>query len=216
MLLAIDGSNLIHRAWFASPKGFMTLFTTWVGNLQKRYDPTVMEVCVDSATCFRRDLDPNYKQGRAEKDSMLAAWLDAHRKTWPSPEGYEADDLIATLVHRHGGPAVIVSGDLDLAALVTHDVSLVRPPDWWKRMTPDDVYEKVGVWPDQVAAYKSLAGDTSDKIKGVEGFGPVKARKLLETYGTFEGVLVTLTPAQQEQARAAHELVRLREDAPLP
>lgn len=219
-VLAIDCSNLGHRAYFANSQRFERLFMDWVDKLKTLYaveQKAEVLIAFDSAVCVRRELYPAYKAGRSEKHPDLAAWLEKMRGLYPAPDGFEADDLIASRVARVGDTdqAVMVSGDLDLCALVAWNVRLVRPPAWSEPWGPDDVYGKFGVWPDQVPAYKALCGDGSDNIKGVAGIGPVKAKSLLETHGTFEGVLTALTPDQQGQARLAYELVRLKEDAPL-
>lgn len=215
LLLAVDATNLAHRAYFAAPGGHATLFSSWLGKLTALHRPDETYLAVDAPTCFRRALDPAYKAGRAEKANDLVCYLDALRSLHPCPDGFEADDLIATRVARHDGLAVVVSGDLDLCAVVSGRVRLVRPPAWETTLGPEEVYGILGVWPDQVCAYKAIRGDASDNVPGVRGIGPVKARRLLETHGTFEGVLLALTPAQQEEAQAAWRLVALRDDAPI-
>jgi DNA polymerase-1 len=202
----------MHRAFYASPHDYRSLAASWVDTLVRLHRPAEVFLAIDSARSFRRDFDPSYKAGRNPKPTALTEWLDQERETMKPPDGYEADDLIAARIHRHDGEAIVVSGDLDLCAVVNGRVSLVRPPDWGTALGPEDVYRKLGVYPDQVCAYKSLAGDTSDNIRGASGIGPVKARKLLATYGTFEGVLPNLTESQQEEAKAAWKLVALRTD----
>ncbi len=213
LLLAIDASNLAHRAYFADPACHQSMYSSWIEKLHNLHSPDEVYIAVDSTSLFRRDIYPAYKDGRVGKSAELIGFLASLRESYPPPAGFEADDVIASAVKRHYGEAIVVSSDLDLCATVSGRVSLVRPPDWATRLGPEDVYAKLGCWPDQVAAYKALRGDPSDNIKGVAGIGEKKARKLLETYGTFEGVLSVLPPEQQEEARFAMSLVALRDDA---
>ena len=105
-------------------------------------------------------------------------------------ERFEADDLIGTLARywqQRGHPIVVVSGDKDLTQLLTTRDS------WWdfarnKRYDSDAVYEKFGVYPEQIADYLALTGDAVDNIPGVPGVGPKTAAALLTHFGTLEAL----------------------------
>lgn len=215
MLLLLDGTNLVYRAFYASPQLYGGLLASWIAALNAAHRPDETFVALDAGRSFRHDLSPDYKAGRSPKPEELRAYLAAMQSIYAAHDGFEADDLIASRLARHDGPAVIVSGDLDMCALVTARVRLVRPPKWKDVLGPDEVFDLMGVWPDQVTAYKSIRGDVSDNVPGVRGLGAVKTRRLLATHGTFEGVLAALSPQQQAEARTAWSLVALRTDAPV-
>lgn len=222
--LLIDGTNLAHRAYHAAPTAPESMFKTWVERVTSlhalchdRKTPTRW-IAFDAPACFRKALDPSYKAKRGDRDPAITAWLARAQTLYQESlcvPGYEADDLLATLCK--GRSAWVVTGDRDAYALVSHRVVVIRPPQWERLIDCDAVYREMGVWPDQVPAFKALAGDASDNIAGAPGIGPVKARRLLESYGTLDGVLACdqLTEAQKEGALRARDLVALRDNVPV-
>ena len=135
--------------------------------------------------------------------------------------GVEADDLIATAVHRlaaAGDECIIVSADKDFGQCVGGPVLQLAPPPTanpalgWRRLDAAGVEEKFGVPPALIADYLALVGDASDNIPGLKGVGPKTAVKWLQQYGGLEGVLAagaTIEPARfREQITAEADRIR--------
>jgi DNA polymerase-1 len=152
-----------------------------------------------SGKTFRDDIYSAYKANRASMPEDLAIQIPhIHEVTkalgWPIviEPGIEADDVIGTLAKEaltQGFDEVIVStGDKDMAQLVNHKVRLI---DTMKNLvlTRDVVFEKFGVYPEQMIDYLTLVGDTVDNVPGVEKVGPKTAAKWLAEYKTLEGVV---------------------------
>ena len=145
----------------------------------------------------------------------------------PSP-GYEADDIIATLVKQAKEkdlPVVVVSGDKDLMQLVGDKVTMWDPQSD-KVYDPAGVRNKFGVDPDGIVDFLALMGDTSDNVPGVPGVGQKTAAKLLAEHGSIDGIYEKLDEISgkklkenlvnsREQALLSRELVTLKLDAPL-
>jgi DNA polymerase-1 len=141
-------------------------------------------------------------------------------------EGYEADDIIATLVANKADDEVItiVSSDKDLMQLIRPGVVML---DTMKDKTfgPDEVAEKFGVGPDKVTEVQALIGDSSDNVPGVAGIGPVGAAKLIQEYGTLEGIYAHLAEIKgkvqehlannRDNAFLSRQLVTLATDVPV-
>lgn len=162
---------------------------------------TIYMACVFDAPgkTFRDDIFPEYKANRASMPEDLAAQIPhIHEVTqalgWPivMEPGIEADDVIGTLARdavQAGFDEVIVStGDKDMAQLVCDKIRLV---DTMKNavMTRSAVYEKFGVYPEQIIDYLALVGDTVDNVPGVDKVGPKTAAKWLAQYNTLDGVI---------------------------
>src|ERR1700756_3489197 len=146
-------------------------------------------------------------------------------------EGWEADDVIATLATQAdvaGVRTCVVSTDRDAFQLVSGNVTLMMTPRGVSDVnvyTPDRVEARYGIRPDQIPDFIGLKGDTSDNIPGVPGIGDKTAGQLIAQYGSLEGVLEhvdELTPARRknitehaEQARASKELATMRRDLEL-
>jgi DNA polymerase-1 len=104
--------------------------------------------------------------------------------------GFEADDLMATYAKKFVAEGVevrIISSDKDLMQLIDEHVSMFDPIKS-KVIKAEDVFEKYGVYPEQMVHFQALIGDSSDNIPGIKGIGPVTAAKLLKTYKTLEGI----------------------------
>ncbi len=165
----------------------------------RRVQPTHMAVIFDTPEpTFRHELSPIYKGDRPSMPSELAEqipYLHALIKALGIPlhalPGAEADDIIGTLAKRAeamGHQVLISTGDKDMAQLVTEKVTL---EDSFKEKPLDvnGVFEKFGVWPNQIIDYLTLMGDASDGIMGVPGVGAKTAAKLLNEYGSIGGIL---------------------------
>ena len=203
----VDGSSYIFRAFFALPplsnsSGLPTHaiygFTTMTLKFLKRYQPVYLAVLLDAGrVTFRNHLYQEYKSNRPEAPPDLIPQFPYIRKVLQAMniavlelQGYEADDLIATLsgfFSAQGARVVIVSGDKDLMQLVGEGVSLLdTAKDKW--ITIDGVKEKFGVEPRRVVEVMGLMGDPSDNIPGVKGIGEKTAIALIQRYHSLENL----------------------------
>src|SRR4051794_20034004 len=213
-LLLLDGHSLAYRAFFALPaENFSTStgqhtnavygFTSMLINVLRDEAPTHVGVAFDvSRKTFRAAEYPEYKAGRSATPTefsgqlpLLREVLDALRIRHVGVEGFEADDVIATLTHRaveQGGEVVICTGDRDAFQLVSDSVSLIYPvrgvSEVW-RMDPAAVTEKYLVPPERYSDLAALVGESSDNLPGVPGVGPKTAAKWLGQYGDLAGVV---------------------------
>ena len=204
----VDGSYFLFRAFHAVPPlttstGLQTNAVRGaiaaIQKLMRRIQPTHMAVIFDTPEpTFRHELSPIYKGDRPSMPDELSQqipYLHALIRALGIPlhtlPGAEADDVIGTLAKRAealGHQVLISTGDKDMAQLVTDKVTL---EDSFKERPLDvnGVFEKFGVWPNQIIDYLTLMGDASDGIMGVPGVGAKTAAKLLTEYGTIGGIL---------------------------
>ncbi len=204
-LYLIDTFAFIFRSYFANPRlknGAAYTFTRLVLQLLEKHKPTHLACVFDvSGPTFRHELYPEYKANRAEMPEELRPQIPLIRQlvealSIPIVElqGYEADDVMATLAREaaeQGLPAVIVSPDKDLLQLVddARGIQVLNTKDgevWHDRA---GVRERMGVWPEQVVDYLTIVGDASDNVKGVPGIGEKGAAQLLETFGSLAAIL---------------------------
>ena len=213
-LVLIDGHALAFRQYFALERTAMKNSQnqpTWavygffkaIFDLLKKIKPDSIAVTFDvSHQTFRTELYEDYKANRESMPDSLSVQMGfiiegLHAFDIPiyTKEGFEADDLIGTISKRateRGDKTLILTGDQDSFQLIDKDgfVKVLIPSKGelfeygWNQ-----VYEKLGVYPDQVVDYKALRGDTSDNIPGIRGIGPKTAQQLLEKYGNLEAVL---------------------------
>jgi len=244
-LYLIDGSSYIYRAFHAirdlrTSKGFPTNaiygFVGMILKIIREVKPDYFAIVFDSrGPTFRDELFREYKANRPEMPDELVPQIPrihevvkAFRIPAISLEGYEADDLIATLVKKLDAPGlecVVVTGDKDLMQLVSDRVRLYDPMKE-KFSGPEEVREKFGVGPERVVEILGLAGDAIDNIPGVPGIGDKTAKDLIQAFGSIEGVLENLEriPGEKkkqnlrehaETARLSKKLATLADDAPL-
>jgi DNA polymerase I len=213
-LLLLDGHSLAYRAFFALPvENFSTTtgqptnavygFTSMLINMLRDEKPTHIAVAFDvSRQSFRSEQYKEYKAGRSESPtdfkgqvSLAQEVLDALRIRHVQMQGYEADDIIATLTKRgveQGMKVVIVSGDRDAFQLVTDKVTLLYPKRGVSeiaRMDPAAVEERYLVPPDRYRDLAALVGESSDNLLGVPGVGPKTAAKWIVQYDGIDGVI---------------------------
>lgn len=239
-VLAVDGNSLAHRAFHAlvreEPEGaFVTrgvvrmLASAWI---EGPYDAIV--VAFDSKENRRKDLYPEYKANRPEKDPELPRQLDQLRENLAGcgfvvveEHGVEADDLLAATAEgcsTRGWRCDVLSSDRDLLALVDDHVRLLRPRQSMSDLRcydPARVKADYGVRPDQYTDLAALRGDPSDGLSGVKGVGPKTAARLLRDYDHVPGIyanLINVQPKLEAALRAAREDVErnLLLMAPLP
>jgi DNA polymerase I len=251
-LVLLDGHSLAYRAFFALPSDLQTTtgqltnvvygFTTMLVKLFGDFAPDRIAVCFDlGRPAYRHDVYEGYKANRRTTPSEFSAQMPLVREVLAAlripvveVEGYEADDLIATLVEEakaEGLPVLIVSGDRDNLQLVD-DAADVRVMMTRRGITDTAVYdeagveERYGVPPGRYLDLAALRGDTSDNLPGVPGVGDKTAIKLVQTYSSAEEV-VAHAGEQRGKLREnllAHaddvlrnkRLMTLRRDVPLP
>ena len=213
-LLLLDGHSLAYRAFYALPvENFSTTtgqatnavygFTAMLINALRDEKPTHVAVAFDvSRQTFRTEQYADYKGNRSASPpefsgqvDLIADVLTAMGITSLRLEGYEADDIIATLTKEASGAGMevlILSGDRDALQLVTDDVTVLYPRKGvsdMARMTPAAVLEKYGVPPDRYSDLAAIVGESSDNLPGVPGVGPGFASKWLTQYGSLDGVV---------------------------
>ena len=213
-LLLLDGHSLAYRAFYALPaENFSTAtgqttnavygFTSMLINALRDEDPTHVAVAFDvSRQTFRSEAFPEYKANRSKSPEEFKGQVDLIRDVltamgirWIERDGYEADDIIATLAtqaERAGLSTSIITGDRDSFQLVSPGVTVLYPRKGVSdlaRMTPDAVLAKYGLAPNQYADFAALRGDPSDNLPGIPGVGEKTATKWITTYGSLGGLV---------------------------
>jgi DNA polymerase I len=244
-LFLVDGNNLAYRAFFALPEelatseGFATNallgFTNMLFKLLTDYRPKGVAVAWDTRPVHRAELSDTYKSERRPMPDLLREQFPFFRPIVEAFgyrnlefEGWEADDVIATLATRAdqaGIKTCVVSTDRDAFQLVSDHVVLMMTPRGVADVnvyTPERVEARLGITADQVPDFIGLKGDTSDNIAGVPGIGDKTASQLIQKYGSLESVLEHVeeqTPARRkaltehaEQALNSKELATMRRD----
>ena len=256
-LFLVDGYALIYRAFFAlisrpltTSKGENTSASWGIANflrlLFSNHHPDYLGWVHDSGLSFRHERYPAYKATREKLTEELQSdfdrgmdricqILDAYRIPILALPGYEADDVIGTLVARGveaGVNTIVVSGDKDFQQLVRPGVWLLNPgrggsanvEEHWVGVENAD--ERLGIAPEFVTDYLALVGDSSDNIPGVRGIGDKTAAELVRQYGHLESILdhapeITKKRPREallehaENARLSKELVTIRDDLPV-
>ena len=251
-LFLVDGNNLAYRAFYALPEELATSdgmptnallgFGNMLFKLLADYKPRGVAVAWDTRPVHRaavaEAVDVVYKQGRKPMPDLLREQFPHFRPIVEAFgyrnlefEGWEADDVIATIATRAdeaGVKTCVVSTDRDAFQLCSENVTLMMTPRGVSDVnvyTPERVELRYGVRPDQVPDFIGLKGDTSDNIPGIPGIGDKTAGQLIAQYGSLEEVIAhadELSPARgkavrehADQARASKELATMRRDLPL-
>ena len=214
VLLLIDGHSVAYRAFFALPvENFSTTtgqhtnavygFTSMLINVLRDEQPTHLAVAFDvSRKTFRSEQYVEYKANRSASPQEFAGQVDLIKEVLDALnivhvelDGFEADDIIATLA-RQGAEAglkvLICTGDRDTLQLVNPQVTVLYPRKGVSdlaRMTPESVMEKYLVEPRRYPELAALVGETSDNLPGVPGVGPKTAAKWLQAYDGLENLL---------------------------
>jgi len=214
-LFLIDGPSLVYRAFYALPESIATStgvptnaifgFASMLVKIVTEYGVCPTVVVWDAGTSGRTELFAEYKASRRSRPDLL-------KQQWPAMdplveafgyrnvrlEGYEADDVIASLAERAREadppvPVMIVTGDRDVFQLVDEH-GLVKVMATARGITDTKIYdrraviERYGIPPELIPDFYGLKGDTSDNIPGVPGIGEKTASELLQTFGSLEGV----------------------------
>ncbi|GAA1483001.1 DNA polymerase I [Gordonia sinesedis] len=214
MLMLLDGHSLAYRAFFALPaENFKTAsgqttnavygFTSMLINLLRDEEPTHIAAAFDvSRQTFRSEMYPEYKAQRSKSPDEFNGQVDLTKEVLDALgipvmaiEGYEADDIIATLATQAEGEGyrvLVVTGDRDSLQLVDDSVTVLYPRKGVSdltRFTPDEVQKKYGLTPEQYPDYAALRGDPSDNLPGIPGVGEKTASKWIREYGSLASLV---------------------------
>lgn len=244
----LDSYGLIYRCYFAFINRPLTNkdgnnvsaifgFFRNLHSILKHYNPQFIAAAMDSKTAtFRHEMYKEYKATRNKTPEDLHAqipWIDEILNDLGIPvlqcDGYEADDIIATVAKKcaqQGKSCRILSGDKDLMQLVTETTQILKPDhaDVWKVTGPQGVQAEWGVPPEQLLDLLSLYGDSADNIPGVQGVGVKTAGKLLEQYKNLDGIYEHIDEIKgamqkklidgKENAYFSQKLIRLCDTVP--
>ena len=227
MQYLIDASVYVFRAYYSMPDDMVDGqgnpinalygFCRFLGDFMEQVEPEHVAVLFDESltSSFRTEIYPEYKANRDPAPAELKRQFAQCRRfaralgvlECAHPR-YEADDLIGTLVSEGraaGIPSTIVSRDKDLAQLVSKD------DVFWDfagkgKVRYDDIPGYFGVWPEQIADFLALAGDSVDNIKGVPGVGKKTAAALLAHFGTLDDIYANLDRIHEVEVRGAKTL----------
>ncbi|MBJ7348101.1 MAG: DNA polymerase I [Thermoleophilaceae bacterium] len=249
-LYLIDGNSLAYRAFFAIPDTFISskgLPTNALFGLASMYLKVVDEhghpavaVIWDAGMSGREQIFPEYKGTRdaqpeplKEQRPHFAPLSEAFGFINYSVEGWEADDVIATIAQNAydlGYEVVVVTGDRDAFQLANDRITIMataRGVTDTKMYTPEAVLERYGIGPELVPDFYGMKGDTSDNIPGVPGIGEKTASALLQEFGSLENILASvdkISGAKRKEnlinhaddARMSRDLATLTRDIPTP
>src|SRR6195952_1782107 len=250
-LFLIDGNSLAYRAFFALPESIATStgmptnaifgFASMLVKILTDYGPKATVVVWDAGSSGRKEVYPEYKGTRSSRPDLLKQqWphfeplVEAFGYTNIHLDGFEADDVIATLAERareRAIPVVIVTGDRDAFQLIDPK-GIVKVMATSRGITETKLYDhlavidRYGIAPELIPDFYGLKGDTSDNIPGVPGIGDKTAATLLQTYGDLEGVLASIDKISgakrkenltnhAEDARVSKVLATMQRDLPV-
>jgi DNA polymerase-1 len=249
-LALLDGHSLAYRAFFALPEDLATSsgqvtnaaygFTRMLVKLLGDHHPDAVAVAWDvSRQTFRSEEYPEYKAQRTTAPDTFKSQLPLIREVLDAlsikqlqMEGFEADDVIATLAEKakaEGWKVLVVTGDRDAFQLIDDDVTVLytrRGITDVVRATADYVEERYGITPEQYVEYAALRGDNSDNLPGVLGVGEKTAAKLINNYGSLEGIFAAVDDQSpklsqnlrenQDQVMLNRKLMKLVTDLDVP
>ena len=237
----IDGSSYCYRAYHAlpslsnskgQPTGAVYGFVTMLKKLLQE-KPDYLAVCFDlKVPTFRHKVFAGYKGKRPPMPEELVSQLDLIKETISAfripafaKEGYEADDILATLADRFAGENLevyLVTGDKDMLQIVNSYIKIYNTEIY----DVEKVKENYGVEPDKIPEILALMGDSADNIPGVPGVGEKTATELIKRFNNVEGIYSNLDELEKktlkenlvkykQQIREALGLLRLRKDVPV-
>jgi len=215
----IDTFGFFFRLYYAmsglktkdgKPSGMVSGFASFVANLSKEFKSDYIIFALDSkGKTFRSDIDPNYKTNRQAPPPALLQQLPVCIEMIEKMglyslgrEGYEADDLIASVVKKYGATHKIniVTSDKDLYQLIGENVKIYSHG---KKMLygREECLQRYGVYPEQIVDFLAICGDSADNIPGVRGIGDKGAKKLLDEWGSLDGIYSNLDRLPQNKQR---------------
>lgn len=249
-LYLLDGYSIIYRSYFGfirnpmrNPRGENSSavfgFVRTILSLFSEHHPVQFVVVMDSrGPTFRHEQYPEYKANREAAPDDLHAQVPVIEEICNAlgihmvqAQGFEADDIMATLAERcraEGHPCRVITGDKDLLQLVGEPIRILKPgKSGTEELDREAVHRDWGVWPEQILDYLSLVGDSSDNVPGVRGIGEKTAGKLLDQFGDLDTIYASLDEVSSKSRRSKLEegresaylskgLIRLRYDAPVP
>jgi DNA polymerase I len=239
-LLVVDGDSFAHRAYHGLPKsirrrdgkggGAIVGFANFLLRLYLQEQPRAVLVGWDTldAPTYRHQALDSYQSGRAfdadlvEQLDVLPQLIAACGFVYAKAAGYEADDFLAAAAareERHGGTALVASGDRDAFQLASPSTTILQPvrAGEMARIGPAEIRERYGVEPRQVPDFIALRGDPSDKIPGAKGIGAKSAASLLGRYGSLEAALADgRFPQEAEALRLYRSIATMNAAAPIP
>lgn len=239
-LLIIDGDSFAHRSYHALPKtirrrgdkgaGAILGFANFLLRLYETEKPRAVLVGWDSLDepTYRHEALEGYQSGRTFDDELvdqlevLPAFVTACGFANAKEGGFEADDFLAAAVgkeEKRSGAAIVASGDRDAYQLASKRTTILQPirAGEMARIGPAEVRARYGVDPAQVPDFIALRGDSSDRIPGAAGVGPVGAASLLRRYGSLEKALAAgRFAAQADTLRLYRSIATMDKSAPLP
>lgn len=249
--MLLDGNSLAFRAFYALPaenfktQGGLTTnavygFTAMLINLLRDEQPSHIAAAFDvSRQTFRKEKYPEYKEGRSATPDEFRGQIDITKEvlnalgiTVLAEQGFEADDIIATLAtqaQEAGYRVLVVTGDRDSLQLVSDDVTVLYPikgVSELTRFTPEAVQAKYGLTPSQYPDFAALRGDPSDNLPGIPGVGEKTATKWIVEHGSLQGLVDNVDKVKGKVGDALRanlssvvlnrELTELVKNVPLP
>jgi DNA polymerase-1 len=248
-LFLIDGNSLAYRAFYALPETIATStgqptnaifgFASMLVKILTEYGSQPTLVCWDAGMSGREEVSTEYKAGRKRRPDLLSEqWphlqplVEAFGYSNARVEGYEADDVIATLARQareKGIDVMVVTGDRDMFQIVGEGVRVMatsRGITETKIYDREAVIDRYGIPPEQIPDFYGLKGDTSDNIPGVPGIGDKTASDLLQRFGDLETVLASIDEISgakrkenlenhADDARMSKELATIQADVPV-
>jgi DNA polymerase I len=250
-LFLIDGNSLAYRAFFALPESIATStgfptntifgFASMLVKLLTEYGPKPTIVVWDAGSSGRKEVSADYKATRRSRPDLLKEqWphleplVDAFGYRNVAVEGFEADDVIATIAERARAqdvPVTVVTGDRDAFQIIDPE-SRVKVMATGRGITDTKLYDhqavidRYGIGPELIPDFYGLKGDTSDNIPGVPGIGDKTASELLQRFGSLEEVLAHIDDisgakrkenltAHADNARVSKVLATIKTDVPV-
>lgn len=218
-LTIVDTFGFFFRLYYAmtslkskdgKPSGMVNGFANFIMNLKDEFRSDYIIFALDSkGKTFRSDIDPNYKMNRIsppdDLKEQLVVCIDMIEKMGLyslSKEGYEADDIIASVVKKFKNDMQIniVTHDKDLYQLISDNVSIysAAKKELYDR---NGCFEKYGVYPQQMIDFLAICGDSADNIPGIKGIGEKGAKKLLDEFKNLEEIYSNLSLIRNERTR---------------
>lgn len=249
-IILVDGNNLLFRSYYATayngnfmknskdfPTNALFGFTNMINKIVLEEKPTYMIVAFDKGKTFRHDKYENYKDGRIETPNELKAQFPVAKELLTAMgikyyeiDNYEADDIIGTFAKYCDKESeyigTIISSDKDLLQLISSDVDikLLKQKDYI-RYNEETFKNEYGIDPIRIIDLKALMGDPSDNIPGVKGIGEKTALKLLQDYGSLDGVYGNIDKikgkmqekliADKDQAYMSYDLATICKNVPM-
>lgn len=235
-MVLIDGHAVLYRAFHALPKSLTNSsgqpvnavygFSRMLLKVIKDLKPTHLAVAFDlPGPTFRNQLFADYQATRPKMPDDLSSQIEPIREVVQAfnipvfeKDGFEADDVLGTLASLARLDTIIITGDKDILQLVDEKTKvclLQKGINGAELVDQSGVEERLGVKPNQVVAYKALAGDPADNYPGVSGIGPKTAQKLLKQFGSLEKAIAGLDFQEQKAARLSQQLAAIKRDLPL-